>query len=375
MTIAHAKLSASGSHRWLACPGSVRLEAEYAPGKSSVFAQEGTRAHELADMCLKSGDDTIKYLGATIEDGVVDQDMVNHVQDYVDYVRSFNGDHFYEQRVEYTNWVPNGFGTSDAIVIEPDGKRVHVIDLKYGKGVAVSAVDNTQGIMYALGVHQLLELSHDDIEEFVVHIYQPRIGNFSEWTITTKDLLKKGEWIAQQAELALTDDAPVVPGDKQCNWCAHKANCVDLKRYVDNIICAEFDDLTSPDALSKDDLANVYAHKSMITGWLEAIDKKIMTDMLDGQTYPNLKLVEGRSLRKWQDEERIETVLVDTLGDGAYTKKLLSVSQAEKALGKANKALVQDYIIKPPGKPTVAPLSDKRPPIGDVSDEFDKVED
>lgn len=374
MTIAHAKLSASGSHRWLACPGSVRLEAEYAPGKSSVFAQEGTRAHELADMCLKSGDDTIKYLGATIEDGVVDQDMVNHVQDYVDYVRSFNGDHFYEQRVEYTNWVPNGFGTSDAIVIEPDGKRVHVIDLKYGKGVAVSAVDNTQGIMYALGVHQLLELSHDDIEEFVVHIYQPRIGNFSEWTITTKDLLKKGEWIAQQAELALTDDAPVVPGEKQCNWCAHKASCVDLKRYIDNIICAEFDDLTSPDALSKDDLANVYAHKSMITGWLEAIDKKIMTDMLDGQTYPNLKLVEGRSLRKWQDEERIATVLVDTLGDGAYTKKLLSVSQAEKALGKVNKALVQDYIIKPPGKPTVAPLSDKRPPIGDVSDEFDNIE-
>lgn len=374
MTIAHAKLSASGSHRWLACPGSVRLEAEYVHGKSSVFAQEGTRAHELADMCFKSGDDTIKYLGATIEDGVVDQDMVNHVQDYVDYVRSFKGDHFYEQRVEYTNWVPNGFGTSDAIVIEPDGKRVHVIDLKYGKGVAVSAVDNTQGIMYALGVHQLLDLSHDDIEEFVVHIYQPRIGNFSEWTITTKDLLKKGEWIAQQAELALTDDAPVVPGEKQCNWCAHKANCVDLKRYVDNIICAEFDDLTSPDALSKDDLANVYAHKSMITGWLEAIDKKIMTDMLDGQTYPNLKLVEGRSLRKWQDEERIATVLVDTLGDGAYTKKLLSVSQAEKALGKANKALVQDYIIKPPGKPTVAPLSDKRPAIGDVSDDFDTIE-
>lgn len=374
MTIAHAKLSASGSHRWLACPGSVRLEAEYAHGKSSVFAQEGTRAHELADMCLKSGDDTIKYLGATIEDGVVDQDMVNHVQDYVDYVRSFKGDHFYEQRVEYTNWVPNGFGTSDAIVIEPDGKRVHVIDLKYGKGVAVSAVDNTQGIMYALGVHQLLELSHDDIEEFVVHIYQPRIGNFSEWAITTKELLKKGEWIAQQAELALTDDAPVVPGEKQCNWCAHKANCVDLKRYVDNIICAEFDDLTSPDALSKDDLANVYAHKSMITGWLEAIDKKIMTDMLDGQTYPNLKLVEGRSLRKWQNEERIATVLVDTLGDGAYTKKLLSVSQAEKALGKVNKALVQDYIIKPPGKPTVAPLSDKRPAIGDVSDEFDTIE-
>ena len=373
MTIAHAKLSASGSHRWLACPGSVRLEADY-PNTSSVFALEGTRAHELADMCLKSGDDTIKYLGAAIEDGVVDQDMVNHVQDYVDYVRSFNGDHFYEQRVEYTNWVPNGFGTSDAIVIEPDGKRVHVIDLKYGKGVAVSAVDNTQGIMYALGVHQLLELSHDDIEEFVVHIYQPRIGNFSEWTITTKDLLKKGEWIAQQAELALTDDAPVVPGDKQCNWCAHKANCVDLKRYVDNIICAEFDDLTSPDALSKDDLANVYAHKSMITGWLEAIDKKIMSDMLDGQTYPNLKLVEGRSLRKWQDEDRIETVLVDLLADQAYNKKLLSVSQAEKALGKANKDLVKDYIIKPPGKPTVAPLSDKRPPIGDVSDDFDTIE-
>lgn len=373
MTIAHAKLSASGSHRWLACPGSVKAEQGY-KDQSSTFAQEGTAAHELADMCLKKETNTDKYLGDIVEGVTVDAEMVEYVQQYVDYVRSFKGEHFYEQRVEYTNWVKDGFGTSDAIVIEGNGKTVHVIDLKYGKGLPVDATENTQGIMYALGVYQLFGDIYDTLETFVIHIYQPRIGNFSQWSISVLDLLRKGEWIAQQAELALTDDAPKVPGEKQCNWCKHKADCVDLNKYMHDIIAADFDDLDSPDAMPKVDLVNVYNHKSMITGWLDAIDKKILGDMLEGQQYPDLKLVAGRSLRKWADEKTIETVLVQELGEKAYNKKLLSVAQAEKALGKTNKDKIADYVIKPDGKPTVAPITDKRAPLGDVSDDFDKVE-
>jgi hypothetical protein len=340
-----------------------------------VYANEGTCAHELSELCLVNDHDPITYIGKVLHDTdvVVDAAMAEHVQSYMDYVKSFKGTLLVEQRVEFTDWVADGFGTSDAIVIEPDGKTVHVIDLKYGQGLAVSAVENTQAILYALGVYQEFAFIYEDIAEFVMHIYQPRIGNFSEWSISVPDLLKKGEWIAQRAELALTDDAPKTPGDKQCQWCAHKANCVTLKNYMDDIIIGDFDDLTSADKISKADLVNIHAHKSMITGWLDAIEKKILGEMLDGEKYPDLKLVEGRSLRKWSDEKQIETVLVEQLGDDAYTRKLLTVAQAEKALGKAKKATLADYIIKPPGKPTVAPVSDKRAPLGDVSDDFDKV--
>ena len=371
MSIAHAKLSASGSHRWLACPGSVAAEQPYTD-TGSVFALEGTRAHELADMCLKSGTNADMYLGHEIENGIVDAEMVEHVQSYVDYVQSFKGDRFYEQRVEYTDWVPGGFGTSDAIVVQPNGV-VHVIDLKYGKGIAVDATENTQGIMYALGVYQLLGDIYDNLHTFTVHIYQPRIGNFSEWSISVDDLLKRGEWIAQRAELALSDDAQRVPGEKQCNWCKHKANCVELKQYMHDVIAADFDDLTSPDTLTKDQLIEIHNHKSMIGGWLDAIEQKILGDMLDGKKYPGVKLVEGRSLRKWSNEQTIATVLVDELGENAYTRKLLTPAQAEKALGKAKKSMLADHITKPPGKPTIAPLSDKRAPLGDVTDDFDKV--
>ena len=373
MTIAHAKLSASGSHRWLNCTGSVKAEQDYPTGGSSIFAQEGTRAHELADICLKSGKPATDYVGSTIEDGVVDVEMADYVQQYVDYVQSFKGDAFYEQRVEFTDWVAGGFGTSDAIVVEPDGKTVHVIDLKYGKGVAVDAEENTQGILYALGVYQDYKFIYDELDTFVIHIYQPRIGNFSRWSVSVPDLLNWGEWIAQQAETALTDDAPRTPGEKQCNWCAHKACCVELKQYMHDVIAADFDDLTSPDKLSKSDLVNIHTHKSMITGWLDAVDKKITTEMLDGEKYPDLKLVAGRSLRKWSNEKDAETKLVELLDQDAYNKKLLSVAQAEKALGKTRKAEINDLVIKPPGKPTIAPTSDKRPALDDVTDDFDAV--
>lgn len=375
MPIKHAKLSASGSHRWINCPGSVAAESEYSDSSSS-FAQEGTCAHSVADLCLRNGDSADKYLGQKIEGHIVDSEMVEHVQGYVDFVRSFDGELFPEQQVDFSLWVPDGFGTSDAIVIQSD--CVRILDLKYGKGVSVNAENNSQGMLYALGVYNDYGYLLDDQDRFIIHIYQPRTGNFSEWEISLKDLLKWGEWVKLQADLALSKDADRVPGEKQCQFCKAKADCKALYDHTQRIIMAEFDDieaLENPDKLSKEQKRKVLENKSLIEAWLNSVESSVMALLLDGGKFSGFKLVEGRSNRKWTDEKlAIETLLTVKGEDDIFTKKLITAPQAEKLLGKEHKSLIQDLIVKPTGKPTLALESDKRPPIGDVSDCFDKFD-
>mgnify|MGYP003119302507 CR=1 FL=1 len=374
MAIKHAKLSASGSSRWLNCPGSVQAESSY-PNTSSSASNEGSCAHEVADLCLRNNEVAESYLGQVFFGVKVDQEMVEHVQGYVDFVLSFEGELFPEQQVDFSPWVPDGFGTSDAIVIQKD--KVQIIDLKYGKGVEVLAENNSQAMLYALGVYNDYGYLLDDQETFVLHIYQPRIGNFSEWEISLKDLLKWGEWVKLQADLALSKDAERVPGDKQCQWCRAKGDCKALFNYTQKIIMAEFDDieaLENPDNLSNEQKRIVIQNRPLIESWLKSVEQSVMTLMLDGAKFAGFKLVEGRSNRKWSDEEQAKEVLLSAKGeDEIYTKKLISAPQAEKLLGKNEKHLIADLIIKPNGKPTLAPESDKRPPIGDVTDLFEEM--
>lgn len=365
--IAHAKLSASGSARWLNCPGSVKAESEFKDLGSS-FAQEGTAAHELADLCLKNNHDPQSYYLNTIESVVVEQEMIDNIQGYISFVKSFSGEHFYEQRVDFSTWVPEGFGTSDAIVIQKD--TVHVIDLKYGRGVPVDAENNTQGMLYALGVYNDFEFMLDSADKFVIHIYQPRIGNFSEWEISLKDLLKWGEWVKLQADLALSKDAERTPGDKQCQWCKAKATCKSLADYTKKIILSDFDDLDnieSPDKLNDKQIRLALENKNLIIGWLDAVEKHVTGVLLDGGKFDGFKMVEGRSVRKWQDESEAEKVMLSLRSENEiYTKKLLSPTQAEKLLGKKDKDKIKDIVIKPSGKPTLVKESDKRKSIDDL---------
>lgn len=368
---AHAKLSASGSSRWLACPGSVNAE-EGIKDHSSPSAREGTCAHELAELVLVNGGSCFDWVGKQLVENnehTVDQEMAQYVQQYVDYVKSFDGEHAYEQRVDFSEWVPEGFGTSDAIILQ--GDTLHVIDLKYGKGVQVYAENNSQGMLYALGAYSDYAMICN-IKKVVIHIVQPRLDHIDEWEIALEDLLKWGEWAGQRAEMCLKPDAPRVPGNSQCLFCKAKATCPALYEQTKKAVLSDFDELDSPTpaSLTDEQLKTALDCKKLIVSWLEAVEDLVKERVEDGG-FPGYKLVAGRSLRKWGDDDKAAEALSELLGDDAYTRKLISPAQAEKALGKKRAGEVADLIVKPEGKPALVPEGDKRPPITTTAKDFD----
>ena len=368
--ILHAKLGASNAHRWLYCAGSVAAENGL-EDKGSVFAEEGTRAHDLAEQALRNGDQVL--------DNHDDQEMAEFVRVYTDYVRNLGPDLFIEQKLDYSEYVPGGFGTADAVSLYTDhGMLVlHIVDLKYGKGVRVDAENNPQGMLYSLGAYldALLVESPDIIR---ISIVQPRLDHISEWDITPVDLLKWAEWVKERAEATLVSDAPRTPGRKTCQWCKAKATCPALMAFTQEILMADFEDLdaniTSVDRLTDEQMSTALAAKGLIEGWLHAIEQHITDQLEGGHGFPGYKLVEGRSVRQWADQEKAEKYLSRLIGKrNAYTQKFLTPTQAEKVLGK-DKTKLAKHIVKPAGKATLAPESDKRPAINTTAEDFEVLE-
>ena len=376
MPTKHAKLSASGSHRWLNCLGSVEAEEGF-KDKISSAAQEGTCAHELGELVLTRGGNCQAWVGKPLVENnqyIVEQEMADYIQEYVDFVKTLPGEQHYEQRVDFSDWVPDGFGTSDVITISDDAIRI--ADLKYGKGLKVDAENNPQAMLYALGSFAEYELTHD-IKEVIIYIHQPRLDHISEWRISIHDLLKWGAWVATQCEIIAKGNAPRTPGEKQCQWCKAKATCPALKSYTEKIVMADFDELDAPPdptTLSQTQLRNALEAKKLIESWLSAVESHVKESLESGNEFHGFKLVEGRSVRRWADDIDVAETLEHLLGAQAYEKKILTPAKAEKALGKAKKAALEGMIIKPQGAPTLAPESDKRPALNISKKDFDDFE-
>ena len=240
------------------------------------------------------------------------------------------------------------------------------------------ADNNSQAQLYALGaLNDFGDFA--DIERVDVAIVQPRRDHISEWSISKNDLLLFGDKVSQAAKAALQPDAPRQPGEKQCQWCNAKATCPALKTYTEQTLLAEFDDIspaTLPpvDSLTDEQLAQALDAKKLITGWLDAVEQLVTDKLNNGEQFSGYKLVEGRSTRQWADEAKAEQTLLQLAdADSLYKKSFISVAQAEKLLGKKNAAAMSDLVVKPRGKPTLAPETDCRKPIGDFSDDFENI--
>lgn len=382
---AHALLSASGASRWMSCTPSARLEEGF-KSESSVYAAEGTLAHEFAELALRHSQGQMPdeaYAAALIslrQNDLYTDDMEEHVAKYVDHVlesfaeaKALTPDALMliEERVDLTHYIEEGFGSCDDIIIA-DSLMI-VEDLKYGKGVKVDADNNSQLKLYALGALRRYEM-HYDIETVRMSIIQPRLDHISTWEISAEELVAWGETVVKpKAALAYEGKGDLCAGE-WCRWCKAAPKCKALADYSMQAAKMEFakedPKKADPRILTDDKLAEMYLQIPVIEIWINRVSEWMLDEALKGRHFKDLKLVEGRSVRAWSDSEAVETVLLSNglTTEQIYSSKLLGIGAVEKILGKAKfNALLTDLIIKPQGKPSLVHSSDKRDAIGTVA--------
>ena len=375
----HATVSASAAHRWMLCPRSVKAEEPY-PATTSEAAEEGTVAHALAEykltkMLQGKKPSTPK---AIKEDPLYKPAMEEHVNTYIDAILETltelkqTGDPviYIEQKLDLSEWVPDGFGTADCVIIA-DG-TMHVFDLKYGKGVRVDAEENPQLQLYALGAVKEFELLYD-ITDVVLHISQPRIDNLSEWPISVEVLKKWGQFIVKpQAQKAYNGEGDFNPGESQCRWCRAKNRCRAYNDWVIKECQLRFDDIDGhvkkPDELSDAEIAALLGKIDEIKRWATEVTDWAKDQAINhGVEFPGYKIVEGRSNRKIVDEMAVITILAEKGYKPSQTCELKGIGALTDLVGeKKLEELIGDHIVKPRGKPTLVPESDKRPVYNDI---------
>lgn len=369
----HALLSASGAHRWLACPPSAQLETQF-PASTSEYAEEGTAAHEVAELTARyflglisetdfeaRRDELGKgpYYSAEMQECA--NDYAKLVTEKYDEARTTCEDAqiALEVRVDFSKYVKSGFGTGDCIIVA-DG-TLEVIDFKYGKGVRVGAVGNPQMRLYAIGAYLRYGTLYD-IQNVRMTIFQPRLsGAQSSDEISMKELLDWAENVVKpRAKLAYKGEGEFAPSEETCKFCRAKAQC--KARAEQNLKL--FDESPDPLLISPEEAGKILAKAADIQGWLSDLEGLVSSTILDGTPVAGWKLVEGRSNRKFADEQKVVAAMTAAGYEEAtlYERKLIPLTQMEKDFGK--KAIAEtlgDLIVKPRGKPTLAPESDKRP--------------
>ena len=376
----HARLSPSGAQRWLACTPSASLE-DGEPDRSTVYSREGTLAHELADLNLQallSGKSpTPEQLERIESSDLYSPDMPGYVQVYTDYVweqyqaaitRNGAAQLFAERRVDLSHFVPGSFGTNDATILS-DG-TMEVVDLKYGKGVSVSAEDNPQLKLYALGAYHEHALLWD-IHTVQLTIVQPRKDSISTWELPVSELLSWAQdTLMPRAQMAHKGEGELNPGD-HCRWCRVKHKCPALTK--ENLALAKME-FAEPRLLPDSDVLEAYKQIDRLQMWAKAVSEYVLEKALAGHEWPGYKIVEGRSNRRWSDPEEAIAILRKKRIKKAdiVEEKIKGITKIEKLLGRAKfREWMAPVVEKPQGRPTLVPASDKRPEFNSAKADFD----
>ena len=365
----HALLSASSAHRWINCTPAPYLEAQH-PDTASDAAAEGTAAHELAEHKLRQHLDLPTTRPVSEWDS---EEMDDYTDQYADHVmaelqraREVDKAAFLsiEERLDFSHIVPDGFGTGDALIVSD--YTLTIVDLKYGKGVEVSAVRNPQMRLYALGALATYGAIYA-IEQVRMVIFQPRLGNVSVEEISVDELTTWAEGVVRPAaEKAAAGEGELQAGD-WCRFCRHAAQCPALAADMFAPVPTSAEHVPAapdPDTLTDTQIATIVTHAGELKKWLTKVESYALAQANDGHTYPGLKLVEGRSVRKYTDDDAV-TKAVEAAGEDPYKpREVLGITAMTKLLGKKRfQELLGDYVHKPEGKPTLVPASDKRPAL------------
>ena len=359
----HALLSASSSHRWLHCNPSARLEREFAD-RESIAAAEGTAAHALAEHKLKR---KLKLRSERPVSPFDTDEMETCTDDYADFVmeqvtkerrRDPDTQVFIEQRLDFSCYVPEGYGTGDCLIVSRG--RIHIIDLKFGQGLLVDSEENPQMMLYALAALNQYEEQYQ-IKKVKLTIFQPRRDNVSTWETTVAKLKK---WatkdLVPKAQRAFKGEGEYCPGE----WCIFCKAAVKCRARAEDKLRLAQSEFKMPPLLTDAEIESVLAKLPDIKKWADEIQEYALAKALAGKEWTGFKLVEGRSVRKFTDERAVVKAANEAGYHDIYKQSLISITEMEKLMGKAEFSKVLGALVtKPQGKPTLVPDTDKRQAI------------